>query len=48
MSFFYGVVMGGLFYLNCRAEALSMKTVVFIITMVISFIFGGFAGRGIA
>ncbi|MCK7380260.1 hypothetical protein [Enterobacter cloacae] len=48
MSLFYGVVLGGLFYLNCYSVSFGKKSVVFVITAITSFTFGVMAGRGFA
>ncbi|HDC4553670.1 TPA: hypothetical protein O8U07_001585 [Enterobacter kobei] len=46
MSIVYGVVLGGMFYLNYFADSQSKKAAVFIVTATISLIFGGLAAKG--
>lgn len=48
MSLVYGLTIGLMFYLNVYSETLGRKAAVFIVTAVISFIFGAMAARGIA
>lgn len=47
MAFLYGLLLGGMFYLNWRADTQDEKGAVFIVTATISIIFGGLAARGV-
>lgn len=46
MSYIYGILLGGMFYLNYYADSQSKKAAVFIVTATISLIFGGLAAKG--
>ena len=47
MSFLYGMLLGGMAYLNWHADTQGKKVAVLIVTATVSLIFGGLAVRGI-
>lgn len=47
MSFLYGILLGGMAYLNWYADTQGKKVAVLIVTATVSLIFGGLAARGV-
>lgn len=47
MAFMYGLLLGGMAYLNCHAVTQGQKIAVLLVVSTISMIFGGLAARGL-
>lgn len=48
MAWYYGLTIGVLYYLNCQVNSGVQRWGTFSVAVIISFVFGVMAGRGIA
>lgn len=48
MAWYYGLTIGGLYYLNYQVNSGTQRWGTFFVAVIISFVFGVMTGRGIA